>query len=544
MLAEQIVNTSKNSYTFRLKPYKHQLEGLKRAIKHRAYGLFFEQGTGKSKVAVDYAGYLAQHGEVKAVLIVCPLSVVGVWAGADGQGGEIRKNFPTGAKRRIINLAGLGSAKIKETLPKAKHIEGVTDFYVINYDSVWRVLPELRKHFLANYSGTEGQTYTPRGYTRDRPLLRVYSPSLDLAVTQVEVTEGTCPLLVVADESFLIKGRTTNRSRALHQLARLTPYRLALTGTPIGNSPTDAWSQFRFINPKVFGLNFRAFEQQYVIKGGYGQYKIFGHRNLDDFQRRLHSQAQVVKKEDALDLPEKMYQTIPVELTPKTRRAYDKMSKEMIADIEEYVEEAKAQGVPFRAMASIVLTKMLRLSQLTSGFITDTEGTVRRVSTEKLTTAIDLISNLIEEGEKVVVFCRFLQELDDLALELGRKAIKYRTIQGKVSGLDRTRFIREFQNDPTPMVMLCQVASGSMGITLTAAHTAIYYNLDFSVTNYLQSQDRLHRIGQEHKVTYLHLTVPRSIDVEVYKALQQKQNIANLCLKAPGGVRGFLQAAS
>lgn len=523
-------------YRFKLKPYAHQLEGLKRVIEHRSYGLFYEMGTGKSKVAVDYAGYLTQIGKIRAVVILCPLSVAGVWAGdADRKGGEIRLNFPTDLPRRIINLAGIGSAKIKETLTKAQPIEGCTDFYVINYDSAWRVLPDLRKHLLKTYGGELGDVYAPRGYTQPRGSWS----TLPLAVTlgQVEMTEGTCPLLIICDESHVLKHRGTQRSRMAHQLARLSPYRLALTGTPITNTPLDAWSQFRFINPKVFGLNWRSFEAEYVVKGGYGQFKVFGYRKLDDFQHRLHSQAMVVKKEDALDLPEKVFQRIPVELSAKTRRAYDKMAKEMVTEIEEYVAEAEAQGTPFRAMANIVLTKLLRLSQLTSGFITDTEGTVRRVSTEKLILALGLIENLIQEREKVVVFCRFLQELNDLSLELGKKGIKYRTIQGKVPTADRTRFIKEFQEDQTPMVMLCQIASGSLGITLTAAKTAIYFNLDFSLSNYLQSQDRLHRIGQVSKVNYLHLLATKSIDSEVYRALQEKKNVADLVLKRPHGAR-------
>lgn len=523
-------------YRFRVKPYKHQAQGLGRVIEKRSYGLFWEPGTGKSKTAVDYAGYLALQNSIKAVLIICPLSVAGVWGGVDGAGGEIRKNFPVTVKRRIINLAGVGTAKVKETLAKAKELPGVIDFYIINYDSVWRVLPELRRHFVNVYGGDMGTIYSPRGYIRTSGNWNV--PSLDLTVAQVEMVEGTCPVLVIADESHLIKHRTTQRSRSLHQLTKLSPYRLALTGTPITNSPLDAYSQFLFVNPQVFGLNWKAFESEYVLKGGYGQFQITGYRKLDDFQRRLHSRAMVVKKKDALDLPEKVFQPIPVELSPKTRQAYNKMAKEMVAEIEEYVENEKQKGTPFAAVAQIVLTKLLRLSQLTSGFVTDSEGAVRRVSTEKLTTAIDLISNLIDEGEKVVVFYRFKPELADLSLELGKKGIKYRVIANKAR--DRARFVDEFQSDPTPMVLLCQLGVG-MGFTVTAANTAIFYNLDYSTDHYTQSQDRLHRIGQTRKVTYYQLLATRSIDHDVLRSLNEKKSVAETCLRSPQGIREFLR---
>src|SRR5688572_16850587 len=120
-------------YRFKTKPYKHQLEGLQLALKYRSYGLLFDPGTGKSKVAVDYAGVLTQRGLLKAVLIVGPIAVEGVWVGdEDRQGGEIRKHFPQGYRRRIINLSGIGSKKVKETLAKVRYIDGVTDWYFIN----------------------------------------------------------------------------------------------------------------------------------------------------------------------------------------------------------------------------------------------------------------------------------------------------------------------------------------------------------------------------------------------------------------------------
>lgn len=528
---------SQFKYRFLTKPYKHQIEGLAKAIRHRSYGLFWEPGTGKSKTAIDYAAYLFQTGQIKAVLVIAPLSTAGVWAGADGLGGEIRKHLPTSVKRRIINLAGIGSKGVHLVLTKARPIPGVLDFYVINYDSVWRVLPRIRTHLFNTLGGEIGSVSSPRGYNRTSGNWHI--PSLEIVADQTEITEGSCPLLVVADESHLIKHRTSQRSRALHQLAKFSPYRLALTGTPITNTPLNAYSQCLFINPQVFGTNFKSFESYYVMKGGYGQYQVVGYRNIEDFQRRIHRLSAVVHKEDALDLPPKVFQNVPVELETKARDAYDKMAEQMCIDIEEYVEDAKKRGIPFRAMAGIVLTKLLRLSQLTSGFITDTDGAVRKVGSEKLTTAIELIKNLTDENEKVVVFYRFRQELSDLSLKLAEQAIKFRVITGKAD--DRTRFIREFEESKTPMVLLFQLGT-ALGQTVVSGNTAIFYSLDYRTDHYIQCQDRLHRRGQTRKVTYLQLLANRTIDHDVLRTLQENKNIAEMCLRAPGGVRGFLQS--
>lgn len=502
----------------------------------------WNHNTGKSKTAIDYAGVLTQRGLIKAVVIIGPISVGGVWVGDEElKGGQIRTHFPLGYKRRIIDLSGLGSTKTIETLARVRYIPGVTDFYFINYDSVWRILESFMRHLTQTYGGKLGSVSAPIG---DTLVDRREIPPLALAAGLVKVEEGTCPILLVADEGHLIKHRGSRRSRALHQLARLTPYRLHLTGTFLSNSPVaNAWSQFRYIDPRVFGLNFKAFDNEYVIKGGYGQYKLFGYRQLEDFHQRLHSKAMVVLKSEALDLPDKTFQRVPVQLSPKTRDAYERMAEDMVAEIEEYVAEAEAKGVPFAAMATIILTKLLRLCQLTSGFITDTEGNVRRVSTEKRDIAIDLIENLVEQGEKTVVFYRFNQELIDLSAELGKKGIKFRVIDGKAKPQDRTRFQIEFQNSTEPMVLLCQLAV-SLGQDFTAANTAIFYALDYSLEHFIQSQDRVHRVGQSRPVTYLMLQATRSIDLDVYRTLRDNKSIADMLLdKKRGGWRQLFQSS-
>lgn len=526
-----IVEAPRLKYQFRLRPYKHQRQGLILARKHAALGLFCEPGTGKSKIAVDYAGTLIEESKIRVVLIVCPLSVSGVWIN------EIRKNLPDKYRRRVINLSGEGR-KIPDILKMARPKTNVTDFYIINYESLWRVQEALTKHLL-RYGGENGRIYSKRlehGFD-----YMWYDSQLEIAIKRVAVESGTVPLLVIADEVHQIKHRTAKKSRAVHTIAALTPYRLGLTGTPITNTPLDAFSEFRFIDPMIFGLNWNTFRLRYTIPGGYMNYKVIGWRGMDDFQRRLHAGALVVKKEECLDLPSKTYEIVPVELTTRTKTYYREMARRLVAEIEEYLEEIEEKGPVFQATARIVLTKLLRLSQITSGFVTDTEGEVRRVGTEKLKAVVETVENLIEENEKMVIFCRFRQEIKDLVQVLEKKRIPAHIIRGGVSAQQRTESIRIFQQSDKPMVMICQIASGSLGINLITeseipCRIAIYYNLDYSVDHWLQSQDRIHRIGQKEKVTYLLFLAKGSIDEEVYESLQGKVNVAERILKRPRAI--------
>lgn len=530
-----VIPEQKTRYSFKVKPYEHQRTGVVLARKFKALGLFWEPGTGKSKAAIDFAGTLIEQRKIRAVLIVCPLSVAGVWIK------QIKMNLPSKYPRRIINLAGEGS-NIRDYLPMIKPRAGITDFYIINYESLWRVgkktkarskpeavrngIEPIIKH-LKKYGGTVGNVRSRRGD------IGYYDSSFELARARVIVEEGNIPVLIVADEVHNIKNRSANKSIAMHEFTAVSPYRLGLTGTPITNTPLDAFSEFKFINPTVYGLNWDSFRQNFAMLGGYMGQKVLSYQRLPQFTELLHQHALVIKKDECLDLPPKQYENIPVELNQKTMTVYRDMARRLVAEIEEYVEDAQARGERFQVTARIVLTKLLRLSQITSGFVTDTEGKLRRVGVEKLKVAIDLIENLVDQGESVVVFCRFRQELRDLNENLTKKKIPVRMIYGDVKQQDRTKFIEEFQESKVPMVMVCQIASGSLGITLTAARTAIFYNLDYSSANYVQAQDRIHRIGQTRKVQYLHLLASGTIDEIIYDGLQGKIEIARMVLAKP-----------
>jgi len=134
-----------------------------------------------------------------------------------------------------------------------------------------------------------------------------------------------------------------------------------------------------------------------------------------------------------------------------------------------------------------------------------------------------------------VVFARFRHEIARLEDSLTKAGISCDTLTGSVPPSKRDKLIEDFQSGVFS-VLIAQIQAGSLGITLTAADTAIFMSMDFSLGNYLQAADRLHRIGQRHTVTYLHLLVPHSIDELVYKVLREKKKIADFVLKRPRAI--------
>ena len=171
------------------------------------------------------------------------------------------------------------------------------------------------------------------------------------------------------------------------------------------------------------------------------------------------------------------------------------------------------------------MTRLLRLSQLTGGFVgNDDSDATQQVSTAKLDALSDLVDSAENDNHKLVVIARFLPEIRAIEKLLQKKGLRYAVIHGGVH--DRAAQIDAFQNDPAVRVFVGQIATAGLGITLTAASTMIFYSLDYSMSNYEQTRARIHRVGQKHPCTYIHLAARGTIDEKVLKALRDKADLA------------------
>lgn len=151
---------------------------------------------------------------------------------------------------------------------------------------------------------------------------------------------------------------------------------------------------------------------------------------------------------------------------------------------------------------------------------------MQEVSQAKLEALEDIIDECMEQGKKVVVFARFVPEIDSIAKMLRKKKIGYALIKGDVT--DRAEQVEAFQNDPDTKVFIGQLQTTGMGLTLTAGTVAVYYSLDFSYANYEQSRARIRRIGQKKRGVYIHLVCKDTIDEKVMAALKQKADVSKL----------------
>lgn len=323
------------------------------------------------------------------------------------------------------------------------------------------------------------------------------------------------PDLIVCDEGHKIKTHNISASKAMHRLGAKAGYRLLLTGTLITNKAIDVFSPYKFLNPTIFGTSFYAFRSRYFDMVGYGNHTPVLKKSMEaELSARLHSIAYRAAKADCLDLPETTDVVRQVELEPAARKIYRSLVKESFAEL--------ASG---EVTAPNVLTRLLRLSQLTGGFLgSDENAAVQQISSAKLSAMEDILESAVAEGQKLVIIARFLPEIRAICKELDGRGLRYACITGEVQ--DRAAQVVQFQNDPDVPVFVGQIATAGLGLTLTAASTMVFYSLDYSMSNYEQAKARIHRVGQRNPCTYIHLIAKGTVDEKVLTALRNKADLA------------------
>lgn len=437
---------------------------------NKGFALLFEMGCGKTLTAIAIAGAAYKGGYIKKVLIIAPTSVVAVWPKELEEFADFPFTVQTllGDKRKRLRAI---SDLERYRYPKMKAA-------VINYESCWRddIFEALQE------------------YDAD---------------------------MIICDESQRIKTHDSKQSRAIHKLGDQARYKLILSGTPVQNNAIDIWSQYRFLDATVFGEQFWAFKNHYCQMGGFNNKQIVRYRDLDGLIAKEHSIAFRITKEEAIDLPEQMFEVRSIAMTPKERKLYDTLKRDSVAELE-------SGG---QISATTVLTRLLRLQQLTGGFLVkDDSDKPEMVSTAKLDALKDIIEDyVVEAGKKLVVFARFIAEVEAImklaekALPKGKKAV---SIYGAIKKEDRGDIVKQFQTDGDTVLFIGQIDTAGTGITLTAADTCVYYSKNYNYATYEQSLSRIHRIGQRNVCTYIDLVVQDSVDEKITKALRKKEDLA------------------
>src|SRR6266704_2823760 len=256
-----------NPSQWKTKPYDHQIEGVRKLCEHRAFALFCEMVSGKSKQVIDAACTLFQAGQVDCVVIVAPASVRSVWL--DPELGQLQKHC--WVKSEVFEY----HQQVRQVWSTAHEAAGTTLTWVVtNYE------------FL-------------------RPLKQDNHRASDLYDLL-----STCPkIMLVLDESSAIKSRTSKQTKAIGALRKLATRCVILNGTPISNTPLDLWAQLDVLDHRILGRhykNFYHFKYSHCLMGGWHEKQVLGWRDLEKVQLLVRPHCLRRLKRDCLDLPPKL----------------------------------------------------------------------------------------------------------------------------------------------------------------------------------------------------------------------------------------------
>ena len=327
---------------------------------------------------------------------------------------------------------------------------------------------------------------------------------------------------IIIDESTKLKNPSSKLTQDYFELSDLFKIKTIMTGTPVANRPYDIWAQIYFLdNGKSLGDNFSEFQRNTDLSNSLNTNK----KQRSNFENSISSifskisgfTVRETKKSCSVALPQKVYRTINAYFGKKQYEMY----KQVIDALE---IEVKKDGEVFIDDDSVALKRLLRLLQISSNPRLIDESYYEESGKEKELTK--LLRNIINNNEKCIVWSCFIENVDYFYNKY--KEYSPTKIHGAMTIEDRNRSVDVFKNDDTCGILFATPQAAKEGLTLTVANHVIFYDRGFSLDDYLQAQDRIHRISQK-KICYIYnLVIENSIDDWISCLLEAKQQAAFL----------------
>jgi SNF2 family DNA or RNA helicase len=487
-------------YIGKTDPYIQQDDAFNFTANLAYCALFMQQGTGKTKVAIDRSVYNFERQKIQGVLVICPKSLMETWV----------EEIATHCPERVKPIVAVWNPRLQKRV--------IRELEAVIYNDDATRMPIL----IMNIEGIR----TPK--------------AMKLAMYWARHKS----LHIICDESSKIKTPSAKQTLAAAKLAHACVARTILTGTPVSNSAADYYSQLAFLTPAPLGFsNYYSFRARYCVlenktvratkpyrkkDGTWAKTRkiiqITGPQNAEELKKRLLAFCYFVKKDECLDLPPKIYHKRYCDLTKEGIRLYKDVAKRILIDIEQTRE----------LTIEYTLARLLRLQQVAGGFLPDDEAD-EATPIPGSNPKIDLLLETLEQFPgPTIIWARFKPEHDAIRRML--RAIvpddQIGEITGRIKKDDREIARRAFQSGNIKYLVCTQSCAG-YGYTLTAAESEIYFSNSFSLEHREQSEDRAHRIGLTHTVNYIDLLMrpppgfnAPGVDDKTYTALMSKRDLA------------------
>ena len=485
-------------------PFPHQRDAFLRSCGKKVWAYLMEPGTGKTKLTLDVAAYLAARGVINALLIAAPNDVHAQWVDE-----QIALHWPHDHRVPEVRAIVWESRKArvyKEALAMARgriHLDGKLPVLSMNHEAF----------------------ATKRGYAVAQWFVKTYARTM-----------------FVVDEAHCIQTPKALRTRRIQSLGDKTPVKRILTGTIIGQKPFTVFAPFRFLDPRILGFDsFLAFKHRYgefekdhaMRKGKDGkqylqEFEVLqGYKNLEELRARMASHSYRIRKDECTDLPPKMISPLWTHMSDAQVALYEELKETgllLLADAEAgkkvkalsvagFTEEELAERLvekQGKVSLAIKLVLMLRLQQIAGGFITDDSKVTRCIEADvldvpRIAATVDYVQRVLEESDaKILIWAVFRAEIRALQ-EAFDRVIGKGGCRHVISGMnpgERKAAIANFK-DPrhAERVLIAHPRSLGVGQNFQVARTCVYYSHTPSNIIRTQSEDRVHRIGQTGTVT-------------------------------------------
>ena len=345
------------------KPFDHQKTTAEFLSAHKRAYCLSEAGTGKTSAVIWAADYLMNLGKIRRMLVVCPLSIMqAAW----------QSDFFKTAMHRSVGIAHGSAEKRKKVFAEN------TDVVIINYDGI--------------------------------------------EIVEKEIKSGGFDLIVV-DEANYVKTVTTRRWKSLNRVLTPQTWLWLMTGTPAAQSPADAYGLARLVNPASvpkFAGTFKDMVMQKV-----SQFTWVPRFNAQDIVFKTLQPAIRYTKDECLDLPDVLYTTREVPLTPQQEKYYKKLKKDM------YLETSGEEITVVNA--GVMLTKLLQVSA--GAIYSDNREIIEFDISNRMTALKEIIE---EASHKILIFCPFRHSIEKIMSELNKDHISCEAIHGDVGMNART----------------------------------------------------------------------------------------------------------
>ena len=443
------------AYPFKTKPFPHQIEAFNVGNKCTDLLLADDQGLGKTKESIDIA--VSRKEEIGKCLIVCGVN-------------SVKYNW---------------SEEIK--------IHSDESSIVIDGKTVDKRLSQIREWIYGNdYFGI----INIESLRNEKIMDLIYDSCKNEIIGAV-----------IVDEIHKAKNGMCSQGRSVRNLN--CKVRIGLSGTPM-NKAEDLWNILTWL--RVEKRSFYSFRNRYCIMGGYGGYKVVGHKNLDELNEELNKVMLRRKKEEVLDLPPKLYKTEFIELTRKQQILYKEIKQGIVENLESIMEIPNP------------LSCTVRLRQLTGGLFGDDNPKLDRIK--------DILEEITESGHKALIFSQW-----EKVTEVYRNALKEYNpayIVGDVEVEDRQKEVYRFQNDPECKVAIGTIGAMGTGFTMNKASYVFFVDKKYWEAENRQAEDRAHRIGVDHTVNIISLVAKNTIDEGIEELLRENKELFDRVIEGKG----------